>query len=91
MEFRDYILSLINNNENDRAFVELDKKIGSTAEPEAWMLIERGKLSWSRGDVRSAMNDYYAADRLEPDSGAAVLIENAQAIMRFRCTDLLNP
>lgn len=91
MDFRENIMSLINNNECDRAFVELDKKIMSETEPEAWMLIERGKLSWRRGDLRSAMNDYYAADRIEPGGSAAVLIENAQAIMRFRCTDLLNP
>ncbi len=91
MEFREYIRSLINNNECDRAFVELDRKILSGDGTQAWMLIERGKLNWRRGEVRAAMNDYYAADRLEPDSTAAVLIENARAIMQFRCTDLLNP
>ncbi|MCM1021409.1 MAG: hypothetical protein NC343_04095 [Muribaculum sp.] len=90
MEFRKYIQSLINNNDCDSAIVELTDKIDST-DAEAWMLVLRGKLYWRRGKVREAMNDYYAADLIEPDGEAACLLENAQAIMQFRCTDLLNP
>lgn len=90
MDFRQHILSLINNNAFDEAFVELSDELSANG-PVAWMLIERGKISWRRGHVRSAMNDYYAADQLEPDGDAARLIETSQAIMQFRCTDLLNP
>ena len=90
MDFREYIDSLISNNAYKEAFVELSGKI-SSSEPEAWMLIARGKINWRNGNVRAAMNDYYAADQIEPDGIARQLIENAQEIMQFRCTDLLNP
>lgn len=90
MNFRQHIKSLIESRDYDKAYVELCGEISGGA-PEAWMYTERGKISWKRGDVRAAMNDYYAADRMEPDGDAARLIENAQEIMQFRCTDLLNP
>lgn len=89
MDFRRHIQSLIENRDYDRAYNELSEEI--SVGPAAWMLTERGKISWRRGNVRAAMNDYHAADRLEPDGDAARLLENAQAIMQFRCTDLLNP
>ncbi len=90
MNFREHIDTLIFNNADKEAFVELTDKILSS-KPEAWMLIARGKIYWWQGKVSDAMNDYYAANELEPDGIAKQLIENANDIMKFRCTDLINP
>ena len=43
MNFREHIDTLISNNADKEAFVELTDKILSS-KPEAWMLIARGKI-----------------------------------------------
>ena len=63
MNFREHIDTLISNNADKEAFVELTDKILSS-KPEAWMLIARGKIYWRQGKVSDAMNDYYAANEL---------------------------
>ena len=50
MNFREHIDTLISNNADKEAFVELTDKILSS-KPEAWMLIARGKIYWRQGKV----------------------------------------
>lgn len=57
----------------------------------AAMYIARGKAYWNLGNRRLAINDYLAADTLQPDAEAARLLEITGKILDFRNTDLLNP
>lgn len=51
----------------------------------------RGKLFWKQGDRTGAMNDYASAVKLNPDSPAAIALEQAHAVAQFFNPDLLNP
>lgn len=62
------------------------------ADPEnASLLIARGKILWSLGRHGEAMSDYSAADRIDPDGPAHLLLEHSGSIMDFFNPDLLNP
>ncbi len=61
------------------------------ASPSAAAYIARGKAYWARGERRKALNDYLAADSLEPHGEAERLIEITTRILDYRNIDLLNP
>lgn len=54
-------------------------------------LIERGRLYWSLGKRGEAINDYLAAQRLNPDGKATQLLKATYAILDYYNKDLYNP
>lgn len=54
-------------------------------------LIERGRLYWSLGKRSEAINDYLAAQRLNPDGNATQLLKATYEILNFYNKDLYNP
>ena len=55
------------------------------------VLFDRGKLKWRLGDRAGAMSDYSKATGLNPDSPAAMALEQARDIAGFFNPDLYNP
>ena len=53
--------------------------------------IERGRLYWSLGRRSDAINDYLAAQRLNPEGKATELLKATYAILDFYNKDLYNP
>ena len=68
----------------------LSGRLSVNAEDEA-ALIERGRLYWSLGYRREAINDYLAAQKLNPDGKATELIKATYEILNFYNKDLYNP
>lgn len=54
-------------------------------------LIVRGRLYWALGMRKEAINDYLAAQRLNPTGKAAELLKASYAILDFYNKDLYNP
>ncbi len=54
-------------------------------------LTVRGMRHWSRGDRASAINDYLAAIRLNPDSRAKMALKATNEILDYYNKDLYNP
>lgn len=54
-------------------------------------LIERGRLYWSIDKRSEAINDYLAAERLNPDGKATQLLKATYDILNFYNKDLYNP
>lgn len=54
-------------------------------------LIERGRIYWSLGRRSEAINDYLAAQRVNPDGKATELLKATYAILDFYNKDLFNP
>lgn len=54
-------------------------------------LIERGRLYWSLGHRKEAINDYLAAQRINPKGIASQLLDASYAILDFYNKDLYNP
>lgn len=81
---------IINNNNTNNAIDGLSKLI---AEDEScWQAyLERGKLYWKEGKLKSALNDYIIADNLNPNSSPKELIKHTLEIIQFRNIDILNP
>lgn len=50
-----------------------------------------GRRAWKDGDKAGAITHYENAVALDPDSDAAVALEQAREIMNFFNTDLYNP
>ena len=51
----------------------------------------RGLKYWSAGKRASALNDYLAAIRINPDSKAKEALKAANEILEYRNKDLYNP
>lgn len=54
-------------------------------------LTARGMQYWSMGDRASAINDYLAAIRLNPDSKAKMALKATNDILDYYNKDLYNP
>lgn len=54
-------------------------------------LIERGRLYWALGHRSEAINDYLAAQRINPDGKATQLLKATYDILDFYNKDLYNP
>lgn len=54
-------------------------------------LIERGRLYWALGRRSEAINDYLAAQRINPDGKASELLKATYEILNFYNKDLYNP
>lgn len=54
-------------------------------------LIERGRLYWKLNRRSDAINDYLAAQRLNPDGKASQLLKATYDILDFYHKDLYNP
>ncbi|MDE5841288.1 MAG: tetratricopeptide repeat protein [Muribaculaceae bacterium] len=53
--------------------------------------IERGRLLWSLGRRREAINDYLAAQKINPAGKATQLLKATYEILDFYNKDLFNP
>lgn len=54
-------------------------------------LIERGRLYWKLGMRKESINDYLAAQRLNPEGKASQLLDASNMILDFYNKDLYNP
>ena len=54
-------------------------------------LIERGRLHWSLGHRSEAINDYLAAQKLNPEGKAKELLKATYEILNFYHKDFYNP
>lgn len=54
-------------------------------------LIERGRLYWSLDKRSEAINDYLAAQKLNPEGKATQLLKATYEILNFYHKDLYNP
>ena len=68
----------------------LSELIASDAGDEA-ALIERGRLYWALGKRSYAINDYLAAQKINPDGAAKQLLKATYEILDFYNKDLYNP
>lgn len=71
-------------------FIELSKRLSANPNDEA-TLIERGRLHWSLGHRSEAINDYLAAQKLNPEGKAKELLKATYEILNFYHKDLYNP
>lgn len=69
---------------------ELSERLSANAEDEE-TLIERGRLHWSLGHRSEAINDYLAAQRINPEGKAKELLKATYEILNFYHKDLYNP
>ncbi len=90
MDIGEKILYIINNNSVEESIVGLTELI--ECDRKCWeAIMERGKLYWKIGNVKNALQDYMAADRLHPGGAPDELLHHTLEILKFRNTDLLNP
>ena len=68
----------------------LSERIAADAGDEA-ALIERGRLYWALGKRSEAINDYLAAQKVNPDGAAKQLLKATYEILDFYNKDLYNP
>ncbi len=68
----------------------LSERIGANAGDEK-ALIERGRLYWTLGKRSEAINDYLAAQKINPDGDAKQLLKATYEILDFYNKDLFNP
>ncbi len=68
----------------------LSERIGANASDEK-ALIERGRLYWTLGKRSEAINDYLAAQKINPDGDAKQLLKATYEILDFYNKDLFNP
>lgn len=54
-------------------------------------LIERGRLYWSIGRRSESINDYLAAQKINPEGKATQLLKATYEILNFYHKDLFNP
>lgn len=84
------IQQLLNQNNLSEAIVELDDVI--LREPDnADAFFMRGRAYWRLGLRAKATGDYLRASRIDPQSPAAIALEQARGIEDFFNPDLLNP
>lgn len=81
---------LISQNRLDEAISLLDSQIkNGDADDNVYFTL--GKLLWRIGRRSEAMDAYNEAIAINPDSPAAVALEQGRAIFDFYNPDLLNP
>ena len=68
----------------------LSERLAQDTEDEA-ALIERGRLYWALGKRSEAINDYLAAQRINPEGKAKELLKATYEILNFYNKDLYNP
>lgn len=68
----------------------LSEHLKQDSEDEA-ALIERGRLYWALGKRSEAINDYLAAQRINPEGKAKELLKATYEILNFYNKDLFNP
>lgn len=68
----------------------LNEHLAVVADDEA-TLIERGRLYWALGKRSEAINDYLAAQRINPEGKAKELLKATYEILNFYNKDLYNP
>ncbi len=81
---------LISNGKIEEAVAQLNHLI-NTGNADDCTYFTLGKLLWRLGRRSEAMDAYNEALSLNPDSPAAVAIEQGKAIFDFFNPDLLNP
>ena len=69
---------------------ELSERLSANAADED-ALIERGRLHWALGHRSEAINDYLAAQKLNPEGKAKELLKATYEILNFYHKDLYNP
>ncbi len=69
---------------------QLSEHLAKESEDEE-SLIERGRLYWALGKRSDAINDYLAAQRINPDGKATQLLKATYDILDFYNKDLYNP
>lgn len=90
---KEQILDLIAANRGDEAAQLLETAFAQAPDDNARAEIKylSGRLAWKTGRRAEAMGFYAEAVALNPDSEAAVALEQALAIMNFYNKDLYNP
>lgn len=78
------------SNDLEMQLQTLSERIAAKADDEA-ALIERGRLYWALGKRSEAINDYLAAQRINPDGDAKQLLKATYEILDFYNKDLYNP
>ena len=80
------------NISNDMAIrlKSLSDRLQENAQDES-ALIERGRLYWSLGRRSEAINDYLAAQQINPEGKAKELLKATYEILNFYHKDLYNP
>ena len=68
----------------------LSERLAQDSEDEG-ALIERGRLYWALGKRSEAINDYLAAQRVNPEGKAKELLKATYEILNFYNKDLYNP
>ncbi len=68
----------------------LSERLKENPEDES-ALIERGRLYWALGERSKAINDYLAAQRINPEGKATELLKATYEILNFYNKDLYNP
>ncbi len=68
----------------------LSERLAADGDDEA-TLIERGRLYWALGKRSEAINDYLAAQRINPDGKAKELLKATYDILNYYNKDLYNP
>lgn len=69
---------------------DLDRRLAENPADED-ALIERGRLYWALNRRSDAINDYLAAQRLNPEGRATQLLKATYDILDFYNKDLYNP
>ena len=80
------ILQLYNANKLSEALSQLDK-----LPVDSETLYMKGKILWKQGQRTQAMAAYAQSVELNPDSPAAIALQQARQIMDFYNKDLYNP
>lgn len=78
------------SNDIEMQLQALSERIAANADDDA-ALIERGRLYWALGKRSDAINDYLAAQRINPDGDAKQLLKATYEILDFYNKDLYNP
>lgn len=88
MEVR--VKELTDRGKYDEAINLITKEIEASPQNDG-LLFLRGKIYWKKGDKKAAMNDYASAVKINPESPAAIALEQAYEVAHFFNPDLLNP
>lgn len=78
------------DHDNTTRLDELDRRLAENPADED-ALIERGRLYWALNRRSDAINDYLAAQRLNPEGRATQLLKATYDILDFYNKDLYNP
>lgn len=83
---KELIIRLFNQNKLDES-----KEILSKYPNDAWALYMLGRIAWKNGDKAEAISCYTNAADIDPNSEAAVALDQTRQIMDFYNKDLYNP